>query len=53
MDDAPSTVARTVVDVPAPRPVDRAWVDEAVRRITADANRSADTHLVHVELPDG
>jgi cysteine synthase A len=42
-----------VVDVPAPRPVDRAWVDEAVRRITADANRSADTHLVHVELPDG
>src|SRR6185312_17244974 len=35
------------------RPVDRAWVDEAVRRITADANRSADTHLVHVGLPDG
>jgi len=53
VDDAPSTRARTVVDVPAPRPVDRAWVDEAVRRITADANRSADTHLVHVELPDG
>ena len=53
VDDAPSTGARTVVDVPAPRPVDRAWVDEAVRRITADANRSADTHLVHVELPDG
>jgi len=53
VDDAPSTGARTVVDVPAPRPVDRAWVDEAVRRITADANRSADTHLVHVDLPDG
>ncbi|WP_414672622.1 PLP-dependent cysteine synthase family protein [Lapillicoccus sp.] len=53
MDDAPRTGARTVVDVSAPRPVDRAWVDEAVRRITADANRSADTHLVHVELPDG
>ncbi len=49
----PSTRARTVVDVPAPRPVDRAWVDEAVRRIMADANRSADTHLVQVRLPDG
>jgi cysteine synthase A len=29
----------------------RAWVDEAVRRVEADANRSADTHLVRVPLP--
>ena len=29
----------------------RAWSDEAVRRIDADFNRSADTHLIRVELP--
>ncbi len=29
----------------------RAWVDEAVRRVEADANRSADTHLVAYPLP--
>jgi cysteine synthase len=48
-----TTRVQPLVDVPAGRPVDRAWVDEAVRRISADANRSADTHLVHVALPDG
>lgn len=31
--------------------VRRAWTDEAVRRIDADFNRSADTHLIRVELP--
>lgn len=29
----------------------RAWVDAAVRTIEADFRRSADTHLIHVELP--
>src|SRR2546423_3664138 len=29
----------------------RAWVDEAIRRVSADANRSADTHLIRVPLP--
>jgi cysteine synthase A len=29
----------------------RAWVDEAVRRVEADANRSADTHLLPFPLP--
>ena len=29
----------------------RAWVAEAVRRIEADANRSADTHLIRFPLP--
>ncbi len=29
----------------------RDWADEAVRRVEADANRSADTHLVHFPLP--
>jgi cysteine synthase A len=32
---------------------DRAWVDEAVRRVEADANRSADTHLLPFPLPPG
>jgi cysteine synthase A len=30
----------------------RAWVDDAVRRIEADANRSADTHLHPFPLPE-
>lgn len=29
----------------------RAWVHEAIRRVEADANRSADTHLVPFPLP--
>lgn len=29
----------------------REWLDHAVRKIEADYNRSADTHLVQVELP--
>lgn len=28
------------------------WVQEAVARIEAELNRSADTHLIHVPLPD-
>ena len=31
--------------------VDRNWSAEAIRRIEADYNRSADTHLVRVDLP--
>jgi cysteine synthase A len=31
----------------------RAWSDEAVRRVEADANRSADTHLLPFPLPAG
>lgn len=30
----------------------RAWTDEAIRRIDADANRSADTHLHAFPLPE-
>ena len=30
---------------------DRAWVHEAVRRVEADNNRSADTHLMTLRLP--
>ncbi len=35
----------------APRMADRIWLSEAVRRIEADFNRSADTHLVPIPLP--
>jgi len=41
----------TLIDAVTSTPTDRAWLDEAVRRIQADANRSADTHLVHVPVP--
>lgn len=34
------------------RRADRSWADNAVRLIEADARRSADTHLLRVELPD-
>ncbi|MEK0081581.1 PLP-dependent cysteine synthase family protein [Benzoatithermus flavus] len=33
------------------RIVDRAWVHEAIARIEADITRSADTHLIRLELP--
>ncbi|WP_406281282.1 PLP-dependent cysteine synthase family protein [Embleya sp. NBC_00896] len=29
----------------------RSWVDEAIRKVSADANRSADTHLLVYPLP--
>jgi cysteine synthase A len=32
-------------------PRDRSWTDWAVRKIEADFNRSADTHLLHVPMP--
>lgn len=31
--------------------IDRTWLAEAVRRIEADYNRSADTHLIRLDLP--
>lgn len=31
--------------------IDRAWVQQAVRKIEADFNRSADTHLIPLSLP--
>jgi len=37
--------------VPKTSTEDRAWLAEAVRRVEADANRSADTHLHALELP--
>jgi len=34
------------------RQQDRVWADEAIRRINAENNRSADTHLYSVPLPE-
>jgi cysteine synthase len=34
------------------RSAGRAWADEAIRKITAENNRSADTHLYSIPLPD-
>lgn len=41
---------RSVDDVDRSSPAARAWVHEAIRRVEADANRSADTHLVPLPL---
>ncbi|UQX89915.1 PLP-dependent cysteine synthase family protein [Jatrophihabitans telluris] len=38
-------------DIERTSPSARAWSDEAIRRVEADANRSADTHLIRFELP--
>lgn len=46
---APDNVTR-VGDVDRTSVAGRAWVHEAIRRVEADANRSADTHLVRVPL---
>ncbi|MGH9250651.1 MAG: PLP-dependent cysteine synthase family protein, partial [Acidimicrobiales bacterium] len=40
-------------EVDRSRPDDRTWVDEAVRRVEADAARSADTHLHVFPMPQG
>jgi len=40
-----------VEDVDRSSRAGRDWVDEAIRRVEADANRSADTHLVPFPLP--
>ncbi|MDX3236842.1 PLP-dependent cysteine synthase family protein [Streptomyces sp. ME03-5709C] len=39
-------------DVDRTDPVYRGWLKEAVRKVQADANRSADTHLLRFPLPD-
>lgn len=44
--------ARTTESGRAPGGSDRAWADEAIRRLESDARRSADTHLHRVPLPE-
>ncbi|MFF2523123.1 L-cysteine desulfhydrase Cds1 [Streptomyces liangshanensis] len=40
------------IDVDRSDPHYRAWLKEAVRKVQADANRSADTHLLRFPLPE-
>ncbi|NVK79481.1 PLP-dependent cysteine synthase family protein [Streptomyces morookaense] len=40
------------VDVDRSDPAYRTWLKEAVRKVQADANRSADTHLLRFPLPE-
>ncbi|NJP79609.1 PLP-dependent cysteine synthase family protein, partial [Streptomyces sp. AA8] len=40
------------LDVDRSDPAHRAWLAEAVRKVQADANRSADTHLLRFPLPE-
>ncbi|MET9293439.1 PLP-dependent cysteine synthase family protein [Streptomyces sp. NPDC003077] len=39
-------------DVDRSDPGYRSWLKEAVRKVQADANRTADTHLLHFPLPE-
>ena len=42
-----------MTDLDRSSPKRRAWLDEAIRKVEADANRSADTHLLSFPLPAG
>jgi hypothetical protein len=48
--DSGLAAARLVRSLDWSRAPARAWVDEAVRRVEADANRLADTHLLRYPL---
>ena len=39
------------MDIDRSDPEGRAWVHEAVRKVEADSNRSADTHLLRLDVP--
>lgn len=48
---SPSNRLSALEDVDRSAPEVRAWVAECIRRLEADARRSADTHLLKVDLP--
>src|SRR5690606_27121914 len=48
----PPTLADVTLDVDRTDTAYRGWLKEAVRRVQADANRSADTHLLRFPLPE-
>ena len=47
----PDTGIMRPLPPPPVRTVDRTWLNQAIHCIEADYNRSADTHLIRVELP--
>ncbi|NUP74956.1 MAG: pyridoxal-phosphate dependent enzyme [Sinomonas sp.] len=51
--EASTTAPTDLPPLSDPKLTERAWVDEAIRRIEADSRRSADTHLHTVPLPAG
>jgi cysteine synthase A len=50
---APPPEAARELDIDRSDPAYRRWLSEAVGKVHADANRSADTHLLSVPLPAG
>src|SRR5437879_12918394 len=48
---APPPAAAQELDIDRSDPAYRRWLKEAVAKVHADANRSADTHLLSVPLP--
>jgi cysteine synthase A len=48
----PQTTTGATLDVDRSDPAYRDWLKEAVRKVQADANRSADTHLLRFPLPE-
>lgn len=48
---SPINPINPISDVCTRRPIDRTWVDAAVQALRADANRSADTHLLRLPVP--
>ncbi|MFB7075682.1 PLP-dependent cysteine synthase family protein, partial [Streptomyces sp. NPDC056290] len=52
MSTSHQTLTGATLDVDHSDSVYRAWLKEAVRRVQADANRSADTHLLRFPLPE-
>jgi len=43
--------AGQAMSTPMASAADRAWVDEAIRKIEGDFARTADTHLITLDLP--
>ncbi|WP_312871132.1 PLP-dependent cysteine synthase family protein [Streptomyces lonarensis] len=48
----PQPTAEPTLDLDRSDPAYRSWLKDAVRKVQADANRSADTHLLRFPLPE-
>lgn len=52
MSTTPQALTGATLDVDRSDAAYRSWLKEAVRKVQADANRSADTHLLRFPLPE-
>ncbi|NJP65431.1 pyridoxal-phosphate dependent enzyme [Streptomyces spiramenti] len=50
--EPPQPTAPRTLDLDRSDPAYRSWLKDAVRKVQADANRSADTHLLRFPLPE-